>query len=99
MAEYTLSNLADQDLLEIFQYSITEFGLVKAHEYKSKIIIGLERAASQPSIGRVHTSEKGERFRRIDIRRHAVFYRSTDSGIFVVRILHQMIDFDRHLEQ
>jgi plasmid stabilization system protein ParE len=32
------------------------------------------------------------------IGRHIIFYQVEDQGILVVRVLHQMMDFDRHLD-
>jgi plasmid stabilization system protein ParE len=40
----------------------------------------------------------GQTFQRYNVGQHAIFYQQTGEGILVVRILHGMMDFDRHLD-
>jgi toxin ParE1/3/4 len=34
---------------------------------------------------------------QIESASHAIFYRKTDTGILIVRVLHERMDFKRHL--
>lgn len=99
MANFVLSKLADQDLEEIATYTILNFGANEALEYKASIAQSAKTAAQFPSIGRSYTTQKGHIFQRYNVGRHALFYQPTKTGIFIARILHQMMDFDRHLEE
>lgn len=98
MADYALSALAEQDLDDIAVYTTLIFGARKAREYKAALIQSAEVAASFPSIGRPYTTRKGNVFQKYNIGRHAIFYQPAQTGIYIVRVLHLMMDFDRHLE-
>ena len=54
--------------------------------------------ANFPSMGRPYTTKKGRVYQRHNVGEHAVFFRPTEQGIFIVRILGLMMDFDRHLD-
>lgn len=97
MGSYRLSGQAEADLDGIAVYTTLRFGAAQARKYKTAIIQSVETAATFPAVGRAYTTGAGERFRRYNVGRHAIFYRIDDDGIFVARILHQMMDFDRHL--
>lgn len=98
MADYALSALAEQDLDDIATYTTQTFGASKARAYKAALIQSAEIAASFPLIGRTYTTKKGSAFQMYSVGRHAIFYRPSDTGIYIVRVLHLTMDFDRHLE-
>lgn len=99
MADFILSNLADQDLEDIAAYTTLNFGADAAREYGVFIAHSAQTAAHFASIGTPYTTQKGHIFQRYNVGRHTLFYQPTETGIFIVRILHQMMDFDRHLEK
>ena len=99
MADFVLSKLADQDLEDIAAYTVLNFGINEALEYKASIAQSAKTAGHFPSIGKPYTTQKGHVFQRYNIGRHALFYQPTEAGIFIVRILHQMMDLDRHLDE
>ncbi len=97
MANYQFSKLADSDLKDIADYTVMNFGVPKAREYKALLIQSAKTAANFPSIGRPYTTEQGRVFQRFNVGRHVLFYQPSEQGIFIVRVLHLMMDFDQHL--
>jgi len=98
MADVTYSELAKSDLKDIYRYTYKTFGLNQADRYDEAIKSAGQTAALFPSVGRDYTTKKGTLFRRYNSGRHVIFYVIEGGGIFVVRILHGRMDFDRHLE-
>lgn len=95
MPDYELSQKADQDLTEIYQYSFETFGEDRADKY----FLGLDRClktlAENPHRGR-SADEIEEGIYRYEHARHTIFYVVRPLGIFVARILHQSMDPKRH---
>jgi toxin ParE1/3/4 len=96
VTQYVLSPLAQTDLDDIWDYSATNWGDDQTEDYARRIQTAIELVAVDPSRGRArdyirpgHSS--------FAVGSHLLFYRRTESGIDVVRILHQRMDFDRHL--
>ena len=55
-----------------------------------------QQLAEMPGIGR-KVVMSGRDYQRFDHARHTVFYRIQNPGIFIVRILHQQMDSERHV--
>ncbi|RCK30750.1 type II toxin-antitoxin system RelE/ParE family toxin [Thalassospira lucentensis] len=96
MAEYVLSNKADADLEGIYIYSYETFGAQQAEGYFLSLRDCLNNLATSPYIGRdagvlhpgMHSHHHG---------RHMIYYLIEESGIFVVRVLHDAMDSSRHI--
>ncbi len=56
----------------------------------------IEIVAARPARGRV-CDDIRPGYRRVSVGSHMVFYREMEAAIVIVRILHQGMDFDRHL--
>ncbi|MBO6756449.1 MAG: type II toxin-antitoxin system RelE/ParE family toxin [Roseibium sp.] len=97
MARVSFSKEAENDLFSIFHYTIETYGKTKADEYYAIILRSLETAARFPELGRPHRTQAGKAFRQFNVGRHSVFYQEEENGIFIVRVLHQAMNFDRHL--
>jgi len=96
MADYVLSNRADNDLGGIYAYSFREFGEEQADAYFAKLVASLNSLAESPRQGRSAESLHPGLF-RYDCAAHVIFYTETENGIFVVRILHHGMDMPRHV--
>ncbi len=96
MGSYTLSGEADADIEAIAQNSVQQWGIARAETY----ILGLHQAfqllADFPDMGR-DASHIRPGYLQMATVSHAVFYRKTGGGILIVRVLHQRMDFRRHL--
>ena len=97
MAQYERSKFAEEDFRKIARYTLTNFGVKQAQDYEALLTQAAKTAANFPSIGKPYTTKKGKIYQQYNAGMHALFYRPTDTGIFIVRVLHLMMDFDRHL--
>jgi len=78
---------AERDLINIYLYGVEHFCQVQAERYLKMINAKIEMAAEHPDFG----TDYGFLFwgvRRYEVISHAVYYRSTRSGILVLRVLH-----------
>ena len=96
MAHYELSELSDRDLGEIYAYTFRQFGEAQADAYFSALEDCLIRLAESPRLGRAIDHIRVG-YRRFEHRSHVIFYRETERGVLVVRVLHERMDPDRHL--
>ena len=96
MADYALSNKADEDLTEIYSFSYHRFGEARADAY----LIALEECfsllAEQPLLGRSIDQIRAD-YLRYEHASHTIFYKRTTDGILVMRVLHQSMDPGSHL--
>lgn len=97
MADYVLSNKADTDLTEIYLYSFQTFGEARADTYFLSLRDRLQNLADNPHLGRSAADIRPDLllYRHA---RHMIFYVTEESGIFVVRILHDAMDMPRHID-
>jgi toxin ParE1/3/4 len=96
-ANYQFSQKADEDLFQIFRYTLRTFGRSKAEQYYQSIIQSVKTAATFPELGRSYETHSGKIYRRYNIGRHVLFFEVEGDGIFIVRILHDRMDYETHL--
>lgn len=96
MAEYRLSEEADRDIFEIARYTLQTWSEDQVDRYVMGLDGALQRLAENPRLGRASEDIRAGYFRR-RYRSHMIFYKKTDFGILVVRVLHAQMDFIRHL--
>ncbi len=89
MADYELSERAEQRLAEIYEYSIEEFGLKTARRYLNGLHQTFGRLAENHNIG-TDLSEVRPATRRLVHESHVVYYEPTAAGILIVEVLHQL---------
>jgi toxin ParE1/3/4 len=92
---YRLSPRALADLEEIWLYTFKAWSLEQADSYHSAIVNAFEDLASGGKTG--HPVDIREGYFKYPVGAHLVFYRFTESGLVVVRVLHQRMDVGRHL--
>ena len=95
-SSYRLTPRAKADLDEIWDYTSERWDAAQAERYILQIKAAIESIASDPSRGRP-CDDIRPGYLRYPIGSHILFYRLTGQGVDVVRILHQRMDFDRHL--
>lgn len=96
MTDYVLSRLATFDLDEIWDYSARKWGRERANKYVGELRQSMARLAVDPSRGRSVTV-RGRGYMRYKSGSHTIFYRTTGTGTYVVRVLHQSMNHERHL--
>lgn len=96
MATLELSLAAENDLLDILEYTQRQWGERQRVKYQAQLRNRMLQLAEKPNMGR----------RNIQINkdilyyhegRHFLFYKSIPGGIEIVRVLHDSMDFKRHL--
>ena len=96
MANYSLSNEADLDIENHYEYGILTFGLEQAQNYMLAMHDSFELLADNPNLGRKADFLK-ENLYRFDFREHVIFYYQKPKGIHISRVLTEDMDFKRHL--
>ncbi|MEM8646468.1 MAG: type II toxin-antitoxin system RelE/ParE family toxin [Pseudomonadota bacterium] len=98
MAKYQYSELAAGDLEGIAEYTFLNFGEKQARAYRVSIDHAAATVANFPSLGRPYETKSGTLYFKYNVGEHALFYRQVGSDILIIRVLHLVMDFDRHLE-
>ena len=96
MSRYSLTRAAERDLEGIWRYSAANWSPAQADQYITRLWQGIELLAAAPGRGRPCPEIKAG-YARHRVGSHVIFYRSTPVGVEVVRILHQRMDFHRHV--
>ena len=98
MNRYALSPAARTDLEQIWDYSCERWDDDQAEEYVREIQRAIQRIVDNPMIGRA-CDEVRPGYRRHAVGSHSLYYRSVIGDVInVVRVLHQRMDVDRHLD-
>ncbi len=84
------------DLEAIAEYTIEQFGIEQARDYRDQLKGCFEQLADNPGLGRA-AEQLSAGLRRFEYRSHIIFYQAIDSDILVVRVLHYRMDVRRHL--
>ena len=87
---------ARRDIEEIWAYSLERFGLDKAEAYLRGIQRAAETVTEDPRRG-VACDEIRAGYRKFSVGSHVLFFRASVIRVVIVRILHQRMDFERHL--
>ncbi len=93
MNRYKISQLAEQDLEDIWVY-LAQNNQIAADKEIANILNRLPMLAQFPDMGQIR-DDLGEKLRSFPVKVYVVFYTKIDDGIEVVRILHQSRDIDR----
>lgn len=96
MKGYILSPLAQADIDEIWDYTAERWGDAQAERYARVIEAAIKTAAANPKRGRP-CDELRIGYFRLSAGSHILFYRIVGDNIDIVRVLHQGMDFERHL--
>ena len=89
--------LVDQDLVDIWLYTFNEWGEQQADKYLVELDAAIQLLADQPLICR----ERIELEPPVRIHHHGhhlIVYLALGDGINLIRVLHESMDVDSHLE-
>ncbi len=92
---YRLSPRAEADLEEIGLYTFKNRSAEQADSYHNAIVAAFEELAAGSKTGRPVDIREG--YFKYPAGSHLVFYRLSEAGLVVVRVLHQRMDVGRHL--
>ena len=96
MAAYKLSGKASADVEDIYEYTIVNFGIEQARTYLHGLDDCFNALAENPLRGRA-ADELASELRRYEYQSHVVFYREVEQYTLIIRVLHQTMDFARHV--
>ncbi|MFT6805696.1 MAG: toxin ParE1/3/4 [Glaciecola sp.] len=96
MASYRLAPLAEQDMEAIWEYSFEQWGINQANFYTDELVSTFEGlAASSSQALSCDNIRVGYKFYRQG--KHLIYFKATNYGVAVVRILHGRMLPSRHL--
>lgn len=96
MGEYRLSPAAERDLEGIWKYTRRERGLDQAERYTDSLTTAFQVLAESPkSAPACNHIRQG--YCRCNVEQHMIYFRITDYGIAIIRVLHGRMDAPRHL--
>ncbi|MFO1465651.1 MAG: type II toxin-antitoxin system RelE/ParE family toxin [Steroidobacteraceae bacterium] len=93
---FVLTPRAAADLDDIWDYTADRWGLDQTETYTRQLAKDIQTVADKPSRGR-QCDEVRAGYRKYPSGSHVLFYRLTDDGIDIVRILHERMDPERHI--
>lgn len=93
---YRLYPKAINDLESIYLYSSSEFGIQRTEDYFLAIETSFQRLADDPMIARKCDYIR-HNLRAFNVGSHIIFFKMTGYGVAIIRVLHQSMDFLRHL--
>ncbi len=93
---YRVTPRAQQDLEEIWLYSLRQWSSAQADSYVSDVLAACQGLVTGEKIGvNAHALRAG--YRKYLCGSHSIYYRISGSYLDVIRILHQSRDVDAHL--
>jgi toxin ParE1/3/4 len=91
-----LTRAARDDLKDIGRFTHRQWGRTQRIKYMGEIERRIRDLADGPGRARLR-SDIGPDIRSASVGRHVVFFRTTEIGILVLRVLHAQMDIERHL--
>lgn len=97
MANYDLTNKANEDLNNIWDYTYDEWSEEQADKYYFELIDCCQFLADNPIFGRNYKEIENEIFGYL-INKHIIFYQKiTSENILIIRVLHSSIDLKNRI--
>ena len=97
MLKIAIQPLALIDLEEIWFYTFKKWSHEQANKYSFELDKGIEEIAYNPdSVKQMDHIKKG--YWRYKVNNHYIFYQRTKTEITVVRVLHEKMDIQKHLQ-
>ena len=98
MGKYRLTNLAVQDLSEIWNYTFEQWSERQADNYYEQLTATFESIATNQQQGRNYEGIRSDLF-GFKVNRHIVFYRIISNDLVeITRILHELMDLKNRLK-
>ncbi|MCA9731241.1 type II toxin-antitoxin system RelE/ParE family toxin [candidate division KSB1 bacterium] len=92
-----LSHASRNDLKAIARFTDKRWGRNQRILYLAEFEAAFKSLAETPELGKLCPELKGTPFKYY-VGRHSIFYHPIEDGIQIIRILHDAMDFDRHLK-
>ena len=97
MSGVVLSPKAKADLSDVWDYTYSEWGVDQAEKYIRELWVTVQEQTRDLTKS-VDIGDVRKGYRKVRSGSHVIFFKVTRDGVVVVvRILHQKMDFDRHI--
>jgi toxin ParE1/3/4 len=94
--QIALSRLAEQDIQDILQYTLEQWGEEQLETYAAALNQALHTLEHNPHLGRSREDlYRGCRSLRVE--QHIIFYTVREDTLSVARVLHSKMDARRHV--
>ena len=97
MRKIRLHVRAESDLVDIWLYSFREWGELQADEYIDALNAAVISLSSNAERG-IRRDGAREGYRALFVNHHAIYYKLSSATVEIVRVLHEQMDPDRHLD-
>lgn len=91
MLKIRLSQTAEQQLEDIWFYTLSEWSEEQANQYVGSIEQGIRRLLEYPLLGKARPDINKE-IRVLQIQKHSIFYRVSSEYVDIIGILHGRMD-------
>lgn len=98
MLKIRLTQTAEQQLEDIWFYTLSEWSEEQANQYVSMIEQGVMQLLDNPYIGKARPEIKKD-LRSLQIQKHLIFYRVGNEFIDIIGILHCRMDIGKWLDE
>ena len=95
---YVLSQEAELDLVDIYDYSLEEWGTAQADIYLRGLYDAFATSSRFPAKGRLRL-DLGFDVRSVLYKSHIIFYVEAVAGIAIVRVMHHARDIDEEFSR
>ena len=96
MADYRLAPAAQRDLESIWRHTREQWGIDQADRYIDILEVAFAALAESPKSAPACDHIRPG-YRRRNVERHMIYFRITNYGIAIIRILRDRADAPRHL--
>jgi toxin ParE1/3/4 len=93
---FALTPRARADIDDIWDHTARRWGADQAQSYVRQLAHHMALIANQPGLGNA-CPEIRAAYHRFPSGAHMLFYRITEDGVEIIRILHARMDVQRHL--
>ena len=98
MIPFRTTRYAKQDLRSIVRYTIDNWGKTQAAAYVELISLAYQSIAANPFLlGSKSRDDLASRCRTFRCGKHVIFYRLRNDTVEIARILHESMDFPKHV--
>jgi toxin ParE1/3/4 len=88
---------AENDLVDIWVYSLERWGLTQADQYVDNLEESIKTIAANPKLG-TSCDYVREGYRKLHVKEHYVFYKLTLDTLHIIRVLGDEMDYQEVLE-
>jgi toxin ParE1/3/4 len=97
MPRFRLTERAKADLRSIGRYTQATWGRAQRNSYLARRDVSFHLLACEPHRGRA-CDEIRPGYRKYHVGRYLIFYRASSEGVEIIRILHDRMDMEAHLD-